>query len=96
MRKLLTLIALLAFFVMSFTPAIVAAPPTGDGSFSINGTDSDGGEDPPPDPPIDPPDGDPWSPSGKMIFTDNDSPDTDLVFLVKVRILCVKVIVGTF
>jgi len=46
MRKVLTLIVLLAFFVMSFAPAIVAAPPSGDGGFSVNNNSTDG-EDPP-------------------------------------------------
>ncbi len=95
MRKVLTLIVLLAFFVMSFAPAIVAAPPSGDGGFSVNNNSTDG-EDPPTDPPVDPPDEDPWSPSGKLVFTSDDNPDSDFVFWVKVRVLCVRVIIGTF
>jgi len=91
MRKVLTLIVLLAFFVMSFAPAIVAAPPSGDGGFSVNNNSTDG-EDPPTDPPVDPPDGDPWEPGAKVIAPNDDGTDAQTEFWIVIKIWSVKVI----
>ncbi|RKX29229.1 MAG: hypothetical protein DRP46_07500 [Candidatus Zixiibacteriota bacterium] len=91
MRKVLTLIVLLAFFVMSFAPAIVAAPPSGDGGFSVNNNSTDG-EDPPTDPPVDPPDGDPWSPGSKIVPLSGDDDNIKTDFWILIKIWSVKVI----
>jgi hypothetical protein len=90
MRKLVTLMIMLALFAMCFAPAVVAAPPGSDnGMAGTNGADPDGGE----DPPIDPPDGDPWEPAGKMATPDEDNMDMDFWLVIKIwsiRIICVR------
>ena len=68
MRKLVTLMIMLALFAMCFAPAVVAAPPgSNDGMAGTQGSDPDGGTNPPdPPPPIDPPDDDPWGSGNKI------------------------------
>jgi len=96
MRKLITLLIMLAMCAMLLTPAVVAAPPGADGSMAgTDGDDPDGDSDPPPiDPPIDPPDDDPWSPSGKMVAPTGEE-DNGFDVWFSIRLWSAKIVIRT-
>lgn len=89
MKKLWLIIMLLAFVVMLYAPAVVAAPPGSDSGMSQ--TDSDDPDDGI-NPPEDPPDTDPWSPGGKMIAPTSNEDNVQTRFWIVVEIWSIKLI----
>ena len=89
MKKLWLIIVLLAFVVMLYAPAVVAAPPGSDSGMSQ--TDSDD-----PDvginPPEDPPDADPWEAGSKIITPDQNENNDPLDFRVVIKIWSIRLI----